>query len=221
LLSTLCILLAVFFIVFSFQYFIITIAAVGFVFASGLTWVLLTLAESKEGYPSATIVYTCSSLGAGVVVAGAAILSWRCALPFIGGISGFLLGMYIWMWRADHVILNVYARMFTAVGIGAVLAVLTFVVESMVIVIATSFLGGFLFILGLDIILHTGLLQAIRSLVNVNPFRTVEYHVDNKIYGMLGAILAVFFVSVVLQSYLHRGRRFGVSIVEVLEPPVH
>jgi hypothetical protein len=87
--------------------------------------------------------------------------------------------------------------------------------------VATSFLGGFLFVLGLDIILHTGLLQAIRSLFAVNPYRPIVYVVDHKIYGMLSAILAVFLISVVLQSYLHRGRRFGVSVVEVLEPPVH
>lgn len=185
-----------------------------------MVWVLLTLSESKEGYPSATIVYTCGSLGGGILVAGAAILFWRFSLPLVGGLSGFLLGMYLWMWRSDHILLNVYARMFTAVGIGAALAVLTFVVESLVVVVATSFLGGFLFVLGLDIILHTGLVQAIRSLFAVNPYRPIVYVVDHKIYGMLSAILAVFLISVVLQSYLHRGRRFGVSIIEVLEAPV-
>lgn len=166
-------------------------------------------------------MYTCGSLGGGLLVAGASILFWRFSIPLVGGLGGFLLGLYLWMWRADHVIINVYARMFTAVGIGAVMALLTFVVESMVVVLATSFLGGFLLILGLDIILHTGLLQAIRSLLNVNPFRTIIYTVDNKIYGMLSAVLAVFLVSVVLQSYLHRGRRFGVQVVEALEKPVH
>ncbi|ORZ24531.1 hypothetical protein BCR42DRAFT_468751 [Absidia repens] len=219
-LSALCILLAIFFIVFSFQYFIFTMAAVGFVFASSATWVILTLAESKEGYPSASIVYMCGSLGAGAVVAGASMYFWRTTLPFLGGFAGFTLGMYLWMWREDHVIINVYARIFTAIGIGVALAVLTYVVESMVVVLATSFLGGFLLILGLDIILRTGLLQAIRDLFNTNPFRDIVYHVDNKIYGMLSAILAVFLISVILQSYIHRGRRFGVNIVKVLEPPL-
>ncbi|CAO3599882.1 unnamed protein product [Absidia cylindrospora] len=219
-LSSLCILLAIFFIVFSFQYFIFTMAAVGFVFASSATWVILTLAESKEGYPSASIVYMCGSLGAGAIVAGASMYFWRATLPFLGGFAGFTLGMYLWMWREDHVITNVYARIFTAIGIGVGLAVLTYVVESMVVVLATSFLGGFLLILGLDIVLRTGLLQAIRYLFNTNPFRNIVYHVDNKIYGMLSGILGVFLISVILQSYIHRGRRFGVNIVKVLEPPL-
>ncbi|KAI8099432.1 uncharacterized protein BX664DRAFT_21030 [Halteromyces radiatus] len=218
--ATVCIILGLFFVFAAFQYFMYTMGAVGFIFASSVTWLILTLAEPKEGYPSVGLVYVGSCMGAGLVVSLLAMYFWPITLPLMGWLAGFVLGMYVYMWREDHILLNIYARMFTAAGMGTIMAILTYIVESMIVVLATSVLGGFLFILGIDMLVHTGLVQAIRSLFNANPFHTVVYHVDHKIYAMLSAILVIIFISVALQMHVHNGRRFGINLIPVLEPPV-
>ncbi|ORX56821.1 hypothetical protein DM01DRAFT_323380 [Hesseltinella vesiculosa] len=187
--------------------------SVGLVFGGFLTWLFLTLAEPKAGYPHGPVVYLVSMIGAGLATAVVSMFFWKLTLPGLGGLAGTMLGFYIWLWKDDHVLSNLLARVFVACGVGVVLFVLTYLVEALIVVWSTSFLGGFFVVLGLDVLLHTGLLQGIRALFNVNPYSHIHYHVDNKVYGMLAATLAMMVFSIIWQCIRYRGHRFGMVLV--------
>ncbi|KAI8069387.1 hypothetical protein BC940DRAFT_318242 [Gongronella butleri] len=184
-----------------------------------LTWLLLTLAEPKGGYPMQGLVYVAAAVGGGAVAGFVSLVFWKFALPSLGMLAGTFFGFYLFLWREDHVIINGYARVFTCVGMGIFMFVGAYLIESMVVVLSTSFLGAFFLVLGLDVLLHTGLAQAIRAMFDVNPYtKPVVYHLDHKLYGMLSAILVVFVLGTLLQSYRHHGCRFGISFVLNKDP---
>lgn len=56
-----------------------------------VTWMILTAAEPLgHGYPRASVVYTCSCFGAGVLLALVLMFYWRVGLYFLPGNIGQL-----------------------------------------------------------------------------------------------------------------------------------
>ncbi|KAG0173373.1 hypothetical protein DFQ30_008111 [Apophysomyces sp. BC1015] len=190
-------------------------AAVGFMTGAILSWVLLTAAEPVAGYPSSTIVYLCTCFGVGLLLAGVAMICWKLTMCALGGLAGFVLCIYIYSWREDHVLLNVYARMFTSLGFAAAGWVFMLIFESATAILSTSLLGAYAFFLGLDLLVHTGMANGPRSMLDANPhFIPIQYQVDRKVYAMLSGVLAMSLVAFVFQKIYYIGHRFGLDLVK-------
>lgn len=130
--------------------------------------------------------------------------------------SGYVLAIFVWCWRADHILYNVYARQFTSVGfsVGGILGVQLF--EYLTVNLSTSFLGAFCFVLGLDLAVQTGYVNGPRSVLDFNPHhqRKIPYVATNKVYAMLGSVLAIWLIGTIWQVWYNRGRRFGLNVVK-------
>ncbi|CDS14239.1 hypothetical protein LRAMOSA06409 [Lichtheimia ramosa] len=214
--ATLLMFIAVFLCSVSFRYFIITIAITGFLIGAMVTWMILTAAEPLgNGYPRASIVYSCGCFGAGIILAGVLMFYWRVGLYFLPAFAGYMLAIFIWCWKEDYILLNVYARQFTSVGFAVGGILLALVCEFVTVVLSTSFIGAYCFMFALDLIIHGGMVDGPRFMLDFRP-RIQEkhlYHVTQKVYAMLGGILGLWVMSMIWQLAYNRGRRFGVNIV--------
>lgn len=199
-----------------------------------VTWMILTAAEPLgNGYPRASIVYSCGCFGAGIILAGVLMFYWRVGLYFLPGnrllilfifiiihytctaFAGYMLAIFIWCWKEDYILLNVYARQFTSVGFAVGGILLALVCEFVTVVLSTSFIGAYCFMFALDLIIHGGMVDGPRFMLDFRP-RIQEkhlYHVTQKVYAMLGGILGLWVMSMIWQLAYNRGRRFGVNIV--------
>ncbi|EIE91252.1 hypothetical protein RO3G_15963 [Rhizopus delemar RA 99-880] len=66
------------------------------------------------------------------------------------------------------------------------------VIEFAAVIICMSFLGSYLFILGLDLFIETGFSNSIIKLLQMRSPEKIKYIIDYKVYGMLGGIFGLW-----------------------------
>lgn len=101
---------------------------------------------------------------------------------------------------------------------GVVFAILIILAESYVVIFCTAFIGGYLFILGLDLFIHTGLINAFLTIFDGNKNHTNVYIIKTPTYVMLSFVIVLTLGSFGWQYYwnvMSRNRQFGVNIEEV------
>ncbi|KAI9490354.1 hypothetical protein BDB00DRAFT_961150 [Zychaea mexicana] len=195
-----------------FRYFTITMGMVGFITGATITWVLLTAAEPiGKPYPHASIVFSFGCYGAGFLFAGVAMYFWKVTLYGLGLIGGYILAMYFWTWGDGLLIQNVYARHFASLGFGLAGIIALLLVEFAAVCILTSFLGAYLFMLGLDLVVHTYMVNGPRAMLDA--IHHINYKTTPRIYAMLSGVLGLWIVSTLCQLILNRGNRFGLHLV--------
>lgn len=101
---------------------------------------------------------------------------------------------------------------------GVIFAILIILAESYVVIFCTAFIGGYLFILGLDLFIHTGLINAFLTIFDGNKNHTNVYIIKTPTYVMLSFVIVLTLGSFGWQYYwnvMSRNRQFGVNIEEV------
>jgi hypothetical protein len=116
-----------------------------------------------------------------------------------------------------HFHLQNVARICFIVGMAIVAGVSVFLLERYIIIFATSFIGAYLFVFGLDLFVHTGFINGFRIILDHNAWHHVQYMINVHLYLMLGAIIVLTLLSCGWQYYwnvmkLHRF--FGINVVE-------
>ncbi|CEP07444.1 hypothetical protein [Parasitella parasitica] len=214
-------LIGLYFLIFGFSSFRGTLAAVGFVFfvfnAALMTWIGLVNNEPLYGYPHNEIVYICVSVGLGLVGAFMFIFLFGISLYFIGGLAGLFLAVFILSWRENLVIQIAVARICFIVGMGVVFGILLILAESYVVIFCTAFTGGYLLILGLDLFIHTGLINAFLSIFDGNKNHVNVYIMRTPVYVMLAFVIVLTLGSFGWQYYwniISRKKQFGIHIEE-------
>lgn len=92
-----------------------------------------------------------------------------------------------------------------------------FLLERYIIIFATSFVGAYLFVFGLDLFVHTGFINGFRMILDHNSWHHVQYMINVNVYLMLGSIIVLTLMAGGWQYYwnvmkLHRF--FGINVVE-------
>lgn len=106
------------------------------------------------------------------------------------------------------------ARACFLVALAFLFACITFFLERHVVLFATSFVGAFIFIVGIDMLAHTGYLAGTKSILDKNTLHRVKYDIDSKVYAMLAMTIVLFLIAFGWQYMYNRGRHFGVNFVE-------
>lgn len=104
---------------------------------------------------------------------------------------------------------------------GVVLAIFIFLLESYAVIFATSFVGAYLFFLGLDFFVHTGFVNAMLLIFDGNSNHYNAYIMNQPVYIMLAFVGALTLISAGWQYYwnIHKNQRyFGIN-VETEKPP--
>ncbi|KAI8990988.1 hypothetical protein BDF20DRAFT_842072 [Mycotypha africana] len=208
-------LLGVYFLIFGFSSFRGTLAAVGFTFFALMTWIGLVNNEPMYGYPHNEIVYTCVSVGIGLIGAFLFVFLYGISLYFIGGVAGLFLAVFILSWKENLVIQIPVARICFIIGMGVIFGILLILAESYIVIFCTAFTGAYLFILGLDLFIHTGLINAFLSIFDGNKNHVNIYIIRMQVYVMLAFVIIIMLISFAWQYYWNvysRKKRFGIHV---------
>ncbi|KAG1445722.1 hypothetical protein G6F56_009816 [Rhizopus delemar] len=211
--ACLCMLVGIYFMSVGFPLFIVSMAMVGLVFGSSLTWVSLKAAEPTQGYPMSLTFYLCVCLGVGLLFAVATLLFWRIGMFMLCGVAGYCFSFFIWSWRENFMIEQVLLRHLASLSVALFFTLTVMIVEFAAVIISMSFLGAWLFIFGLDLFLQTGFSNSILQLL-IKARKEPRYVIDLKVYGMLSGVLGLWFVACVWQRFFNRGKRFGLRVIE-------
>ncbi|KAI8334980.1 hypothetical protein BC941DRAFT_430888 [Chlamydoabsidia padenii] len=195
---------------FGFRGFRVTLAVFGFLAIGLVTWVGLTNCQPSTGYINNDITMIVVPAGVGVVGAIVFFTLWYLGFYLIGAVGGLALGLYICCWKENLVIENLVARACFLAGMCVVFAALTFFLERYVILFATSFVGAYLFFVGVDVLARTGYVAGIRSIIDRNPLHTVHYVLDRDVYLLLAFTIVLFLISFGWQALINHGRYFGI-----------
>ncbi|KAI8343181.1 hypothetical protein BC941DRAFT_410630 [Chlamydoabsidia padenii] len=203
--------------VFGYRFFRPTMGFIGFIFFASMTWIGLVNNEPATGYPHTEILYICVSIGLGLLGAAIFMFVFNIALYFVGATGGIFLAVFIMSWKESLVIQIKVARICFTVGLGVVLAFAVYLLEMYILIFCTSFLGAYLFIMGLDFFAHTGFVNAWRLLFDGNPNHYNAYIIWIPTYVMMAMVIFLCLVSMGWQYYwnvMKLNRRFGVHVVE-------
>lgn len=100
---------------------------------------------------------------------------------------------------------------------GVVFAVLLILAESYLVIFCTAFIGAYLLILGLDLFIHTGLINAFLSIFDGNKNHVNVYIIRTPVYVMLAFVIVLTLASFGWQYYWNiicKKMQFGVNVDE-------
>lgn len=159
--------------------------------------------------------------GLGVLGGIIFVVFWNIGIYLTGAIGGLCLGLFILCWKPDLVITSNIARACFLVGISVLLGALSFFIETYIILFATSFVGSFIFIIGIDVLARTGYVAGIRSIIDRNGLHQVHYEMNRNVYILLSFTIVLFLVAFGWQFLFNRGREhFGMVYVSQKAHPI-
>lgn len=100
------------------------------------------------------------------------------------------------------------------------MAILILLAESYCVIFCTAFIGGYLFMLGLDLFIHTGMVNAFLTIFDGNPNHKNVYIIKTPTYVVLAFVAVLTLGSFGWQYYwnmIARQKKFGINIEEKKE----
>ncbi|KAI8081563.1 uncharacterized protein BX664DRAFT_317435 [Halteromyces radiatus] len=221
-LGSVFIVLGLYLVTFGFRGFRITLAVFGFLAFGFVTWVGMTNYQPSSGYINDKVTTIVVPAGLGLFGAILFFIFWNIGFYLIGAVGGLALALYICCWREDLVIQSLVARACFLAAMTVGFAGLTFFLERYVILFSTSFLGAYLFFVGVDVLARTGYVAGIRTIVDHNPLHSVQYVLSRDVYLLLSFTIVLFLISFGWQALMNRGRYFGIRYThhEDIKAPV-
>ncbi|CAO3633290.1 unnamed protein product [Mucor hiemalis] len=225
--AVLLMVIGVYLMAYGFPFFIVTMAMTGFLLGSGVTWICLHAVEPKDGYPIPSTFYLVCCVGGGLFLAVFFLFCWKMAIYFLCGMAGYLLSIYIWTWKEDYVIQNILIRNIIGLSLGFLFILGFVLIEFATVILSISFIGSYVFVLGLDLFIKSGFVIGLKNILDFNrhlhrgvylDFSKEQYMIDMKVYGMMCAVLGLWIVSTTWQRYYNRGNRFGLRVIENCKP---
>ncbi|CAI2166206.1 4496_t:CDS:2 [Funneliformis geosporum] len=197
----------------------LTLFMIGFYIGTIITWVGLTNGEPVGGYAgaetlSATIILIVS-LAVGFVVGLTFLCCSTLAIWLLGALAGYTFALFILAWSSDGVIHQRVARIIFIVALTLIGLMLACFIKNTLIILATSFIGAYAIILGIDIFVRTGFAQSVRAFTD--GYHDIPYKTNTKVYLMLGGMIALFIVGSLIQFRYHKNR-FGPEEAASVEP---
>ncbi|KAJ2959261.1 hypothetical protein NQZ79_g5224 [Umbelopsis isabellina] len=123
------------------------------------------------------------------------------------GLLGAIVSMYFWCFS-----------IYMIGGLVFLFAGSIYVAERYVILFSLSFSGAYMFILGLDLFIHTGFINAPRSILDHNPCHSITYRMTTGVYVMLAMVIVLTLLAFCWQYYWNvmiMNRCFGVNVIAV------
>ncbi|KAJ3034872.1 hypothetical protein HDV00_004560 [Rhizophlyctis rosea] len=201
-LGVICLVVGLFFLLFGLRLFPIISAVAGFVFFSIIGYIILVALQPEDGYDNADTVLLAGSLAIGIIGLFLGLCLWQLGVAFIGGLAGFALASWILGMRDGGLIKSETGRIIFIVAMVLVAIVLIFMFETPVLIIATSVIGAYLLLFGVDEFTRTGFnLESYYVLTN----RANSLSLTPQIIGFIVAFAVLSLIGIVVQFYMNRG----------------
>lgn len=188
------ILTGIYFCFFGYRFFKITMFLAGFWLFSNLTYIGMARLGASD---TLTLII---AIIVGLLGGGLFACCWYFGLYILAALAGYVLALWILALKIGGLIEgNVGRAVFIAVLVVAAV-ILMWVFERLAVVLATSLVGAFLIMFGIDVFAHTGFAVAVQSFLDGGKFPD---NVDTKIYIMLVSTLVLAIIGILIQYRLH------------------
>lgn len=122
--------------------------------------------------------------------------------------------MYILCCKVNLLIPQVVARAAFLVALPFFMSFITFFAERYVLLFTFSFVGSYCFIVGVEILAHTGYLAGIKTILDGNPYHQVMYIISRNVIILICFIPILFAISFGWQFMYNKGEKFGVIFAQ-------
>ncbi|KAI8997067.1 hypothetical protein BDB01DRAFT_769703 [Pilobolus umbonatus] len=153
----------------------------------------------------------------GAVLGLITVYFWSLHIVLLAVYSAFLLSVVVFTVQEDFII-NINTRLIVSIITVTFFVLLHRPFEYVVVILSLTFIGSYMFMLGVDMIAHKGFYQALVIGLNMtdvcNPEPTLhKYKITKEILMMMISTLVIFIATFVLNLFLHKGKRYGLGIV--------
>jgi len=200
-LGVVSILTGIYFCFLGYRFFRLTMFIVGFWFFGNVAYIIL----SHAGVADNTILLIVSIV-IGLLLGLLLALCYQVGIYLLGALAGYTLALWILSFKAGGLIPSRAGQIIFIVVLAIIGLVLSIFFERFVLIIATSFLGAFLIIFGIDIFVRTGYANVVDGLLN-GTFSTIQNETW-QVYLMLAATFVLFLIGVAVQ-YATSWKRLG------------
>lgn len=200
-LGIVAILTGIYFCFFGYRFFRLTMFVVGFWFFGNIAYIIL----SQAGVANSTVLLIVS-IAIGIVLGLLLALCYQVGIYLLGALAGYTLALWILSFKAGGVIPGRTGQIIFIVVLVILGVALSIFFERFLLIFATSFLGAFLIIFGIDIFARTGYVNILNGILggSVSSLQNEPWQV----YAMLAATFVLFLIGVAVQ-YATSWRKLG------------
>ncbi|KAI8049378.1 hypothetical protein BDF21DRAFT_351457 [Thamnidium elegans] len=187
-----------------------------------MTWIALANCKPSSGYPYDSILMIVVPVCVGLVGAGGFYFLWNIALYLVCAFSGFIFAIFVLSWRGDLVIVHNIGRPCFLGGMALLAGIAAFFALRPTLFFATSFVGAYIFMFGVDCLSRSGLIAGPQAILNRNPSHYIEYVLNKIIYVMLAMIILMFLMSMAWQMLFNAAHHLTMHVVAAAKgKPAH
>ncbi|KAH9245289.1 hypothetical protein BASA81_017243 [Batrachochytrium salamandrivorans] len=206
--GVLCIIGGLFLVFAGYRFFRPTLFLAGFVLMAMIGYVILTRAEPADGYPHRDTVLLVGSLLIGLVGGALAVCLYHVGIC-LGALGGAALALFILGWHSDGVIQSSTGRAIFVAVLALIGAVVVHFFEKIAIMLATSILGAYLVILGIDEFASTGFIDTVRLFMSgPNRYNFSAVHPTGPVFGLLISMVVLALVGFIVQYKAYGSHTF-------------
>ncbi|KAI8975624.1 hypothetical protein BDF20DRAFT_906830 [Mycotypha africana] len=189
----------------------------GFLTFTSVTWIALANAKPEAGYSRDSITMIVAPVGVGIIGAVAYHFLWTIAMYLTGAFSGFIFAVFICCWRSDLLIVNLIGRYAFLGGMALLFAIALYFAHRPIMLFATSFVGAYAVMFGIDCLARVGFIAGPEALLNRNPRHIIEYRVGTFVYVLLAMVLVLFLLSFIWQFLFNAAYEFGLHVAAAVK----
>ncbi|KAI8095053.1 uncharacterized protein B0P05DRAFT_577046 [Gilbertella persicaria] len=182
-----------------------------------MTWIALANLKPEAGYSRDEITMITVPAGVGVVGAIVYYFLWNIALYLVGAFSGFLFAVFILTWKSNFLIENLIGRYCFIGGMALVCAALIWAALRPALFFATSFVGAYILMFGIDCLARTGFIAGPQALLNRNPRHMIEYTLPTYVYVLLAMVIVVFLISLIWQFVFNAAYELALHVTAAVK----
>ncbi|KAI8988855.1 hypothetical protein BDB01DRAFT_719338 [Pilobolus umbonatus] len=201
-----------------FRLFKYSAAVIGLLTFGSMTWIALSNLQPVNGYINNAITMLLVPIGLGLIGSIVYFVVLTVALYASCAFGGFALAVFICSWASNLVIVHEAGRGSFLGGLALLLAIVTYFAADQMVLFATSFIGAYATILGVDCLARTGFIAGFQTILNNNPVKQIEYELNKYTYVLLAVTLVLFLIAMVIQMLLNKGRTL--VLYEIKTQPV-
>jgi len=163
---------------------------------------IIYIAMVNAGDISITIILIVAIV-VGLIAGCCLACCWHLGIYVLAALFGYALALWILSWKAGGLITSPTGRIILIVVLVVVSVILMFFFEKPMIILSTSFVGGFLIIFGIDLFAQTGFATLVASFLESNSTPSQDA-LTWQIYILLAGVLLLAIIGCVVQWHFHR-----------------
>ncbi|KAG1451633.1 hypothetical protein G6F46_006218 [Rhizopus delemar] len=216
-LGAILIALGLFLCVMGFRLFKPMLLIMGLLTFGSMTWIALANCKPSSGYMNDQITMIVVPASLGILGAALYFHFWYFTIYLVGAFGGLAIASFICTWKSNLVIEHYIGRPCFLAGMALLTGILTFFAARPMVFFATSFVGAYFVMLGVDCIARQGYIAGVQLLYNRNPYHIIEYSLVKYVYVLLAMTLTLFIISMIWQMLFNAAHQLGLHVIAAVK----